>query len=234
MPLVNHNGVRIHYECEGVGPPLLLYHGFRGSLMRWQDAGYTRRLSARFQLVLIDARGHGRSDLPAEPDAYSLNNIVGDVEAVLDDLGIEQTHFLGYSMGGRAGLAFAARRPDRLLRLAAGGTYMFAPKTALRESARREIERVSVPESDADAAYLAWLERQLVEPGLEGRLRDCAVPMLMYCGSDDDDHLDPARRSAALIPNAQFAELPGLDHTTTFECVSVVTQLCVEFFAAGD
>ena len=66
MPYVNSNGVHIYYELEGQGPPLVLAHGGTGSLGAWRQYGYTDALRREFQLILFDARGHGRSDRPHE------------------------------------------------------------------------------------------------------------------------------------------------------------------------
>jgi pimeloyl-ACP methyl ester carboxylesterase len=62
MPYATHDGTRIHYQVEGGGEPLLLYHGLTGSAARWRDTGYTAGLGNDYQLILIDARGHGQRD----------------------------------------------------------------------------------------------------------------------------------------------------------------------------
>ena len=103
MPFANNNGVKIYYEVEGQGPPLVLAHGISMGLNNWRRNGYTDALKKDFQLVLYDARGHGRSDKPHEPAAYGLLNMAEDVVAVLDDLGIGQAHYFGFSMGAKVG-----------------------------------------------------------------------------------------------------------------------------------
>jgi pimeloyl-ACP methyl ester carboxylesterase len=90
MPDATNDGVRIHYEREGNGPPLVLQHGFTGSLEGWRDSGYVDALKSAYELILIDARGHGRSDKPHDPAAYTLDKRAADVLAVLDDAGIER------------------------------------------------------------------------------------------------------------------------------------------------
>ena len=61
VPYANNQGVRIHYEVEGSGPPLILHHGSFGSGLDWREFGYTDALKQDHQLILIDARGHGAS-----------------------------------------------------------------------------------------------------------------------------------------------------------------------------
>src|SRR4051812_32052157 len=99
MPAAISRDLRIHYQVEGNGPPLVLFHGLTGSGERWRDTGYVGGLSDHFQLVLIDAPGHGLSDKPHDPAAYGRRQQAANVVAVLDDLGIDAAHFWGHSMG---------------------------------------------------------------------------------------------------------------------------------------
>src|SRR3712207_4870218 len=100
MPYVNNDDTRIYYEVEGAGPPLVLLHGLSDSLASWRDYGFVAGLASDYRLILIDARGHGRSDKPHDPNAYGHAQRAADVAAVLDDLAIDRAHFLGYSLGG--------------------------------------------------------------------------------------------------------------------------------------
>ena len=88
MAQVNNNGVMIHYEVEGDGPPLTLMHGMGGSIQNWRRAGYIDALKDQYHLVLVDSRGFGQSDKPHEVSAYTRHAKVSDVTAVLDDLGL--------------------------------------------------------------------------------------------------------------------------------------------------
>ena len=83
MPYTTHQGVRLHYQVEGEGPPLVLQHGFTDSLQTWYELGYVEALQRDYRLILVDARGHGHSDKPHDPDAYAMAVIVGDIVAVL-------------------------------------------------------------------------------------------------------------------------------------------------------
>lgn len=111
MPYAVNQGVRIHYQIEGDGQPLVLQHGFTDSLETWYEVGYVEGLKAQYCLILIDASGHGASDKPHEPDAYGREQNVDDITSVLDDLDIPRAHYFGYSMGGRIGFATARRAP---------------------------------------------------------------------------------------------------------------------------
>jgi pimeloyl-ACP methyl ester carboxylesterase len=117
---VDNDGVRIHYLVEGKGPPLFLHMGFSVDLTGWYEWGYVDALKDDYRLILIDPRGHGKSDKPRDSAAYQAAQRVGDVVAVLDDLGVERTHYLGYSMGGRIGFEVAQLAPSRLCSLIIG------------------------------------------------------------------------------------------------------------------
>jgi pimeloyl-ACP methyl ester carboxylesterase len=61
MPYADSQGVHIHYKIEGKGSPLVIQHGFTSSLQRWYMHGYVEALKDAYQLILLDARGHGAS-----------------------------------------------------------------------------------------------------------------------------------------------------------------------------
>src|SRR5882757_10251952 len=85
MPKLNRDGVNIHYEVHGSGPPLLLTHGYSSTSAMWQ--GQIEALSKQHKLVLWDMRGHGQSDYPSDPKAYSEALTVADMAALLDQAG---------------------------------------------------------------------------------------------------------------------------------------------------
>src|SRR5664279_4498144 len=92
MPKINRDGVSLYYEVHGIGPPLLLTHGYSSTSQMWQ--GQIEALSKHHKLVLWDMRGHGRSDYPSDPAAYSEALTVADIAALLDEVGatVSYTH----------------------------------------------------------------------------------------------------------------------------------------------
>ena len=90
MPKINRDGVNIYYEVHGSGPPLLLTHGYSSTSGMWQ--GQIAALSKHHKLVLWDMRGHGQSDYPDDPAAYSEALTVADMAALLDEVGAETGH----------------------------------------------------------------------------------------------------------------------------------------------
>src|SRR5512135_846948 len=125
MPITHNHDVPINYEVEGQGPPLVLLHGFSGNRTSWHGYGFVAALKSAYQLILIDARGHGESGKPHDPEAYADPYLMADVIAVVDDLGLEKVHYLGYSMGGEIGFGLAKYYAHRLLSLLVGGASPF-------------------------------------------------------------------------------------------------------------
>jgi len=131
MPYTNNQDVKIYYEVEGIGPPLVLAYGLSSSIEDWRDLGYVELLKHDFQLILVDARGHGKSSKPHDPTAYTVKVRVEDYVAVLNDLALEKAHFLGYSTGGSVGFCLGQFAPDRFLSVIIGGNQPYPPTKRL-------------------------------------------------------------------------------------------------------
>src|ERR1700741_3188228 len=112
MPKIDRNGVKIYYEVHGNGPPLILTHGYSSTSAMWQ--GQVEALSKHHKLILWDMRGHGQSDYPDDPAAYSEALTVGDIAALLDEVGAAKAIVGGLSLGGYMSLAFYRAHPDRV------------------------------------------------------------------------------------------------------------------------
>ena len=110
MPRAVVNRVSLNYDEWGAGHPLLLLMGFGDSLDAW--ANQIPAFSKNFRTVAVDHRGSGESEAPL--DGYSIPQFADDAIGLLDRLGVERAHVLGYSMGGRVGLDMAARYPERV------------------------------------------------------------------------------------------------------------------------
>ena len=110
MPRAVVNGVSLNYDEWGAGYPLLLLMGFGDSLDAW--ANQIPAFAERFRVIAVDHRGSGESETPL--DGYSIRQFSDDAIGLLDRLGVERAHVLGYSMGGRVGQDMAARYPDRV------------------------------------------------------------------------------------------------------------------------
>src|SRR3954467_3792180 len=111
MPGIDRDGVKIYYEVHGEGPSLLLTHGYSSTSAMWH--GQVEALARDHKVILWDMRGHGQSDYPDGPGAYSEALTVGDMAAILDAVGTERAIIGGLSLGGYMSLAFARAHPER-------------------------------------------------------------------------------------------------------------------------
>jgi pimeloyl-ACP methyl ester carboxylesterase len=227
MPYASNHGVRIHYQVEGSGPPLLLHHGFAINGEAWRQLGYVRGLRDNYQCILLDARGHGGSDKPHDRAAYTLQKRVEDVTAVLDTLKIEKADFFGYSMGGWIGFGMAKYAAERIDALLIGAAHPYADHTwdAFRQldgtdpeafiAALEAVVEQRVPpelkprvlDNDLRALAAAAQER----PALEDVLATMTMPCLLLVGEADARYA-AVRECARHIARAKFVSLPGLNH----------------------
>ena len=104
------NGVSLNYDEWGKGHPLLLLMGFGDGLHAW--ANQVPAFAEKFRTIALDHRGSGESEAPR--GGYSIPQFADDAIGLMDRLGVERAHVLGYSMGGRVGQDMAARYPDRV------------------------------------------------------------------------------------------------------------------------
>ena len=112
MPEIEENGVRLHYDEYGEGPPVILVHGLAcGRRMWWRQR---MSFAGRYRVVMPDLPGHGLSETPDDPRAYAEDVFADDLIALLDRLGIGKAAFVGFSMGAGISLNLAVRHPERV------------------------------------------------------------------------------------------------------------------------
>jgi pimeloyl-ACP methyl ester carboxylesterase len=250
MPYTSNAGIQIHYEVDGTGPALVLQHGFTQCLDDWGECGYVAALRPKYQVVLIDARGHGDSEKPGDEASYTLGCRAADVTAVLDALSIEKAHFWGYSMGGWIGFGMAKYAPHRVDTLVIGGQHPFArDQSGFRQWLREGIaggrdtlisafEKMVGPISDVYAERLrtadlqAWLASVEDRVGIEEMLGGMTMPCCLYAG-EADPAFAQAKLASEQIPNARFFSLPGLSHLQAFVDSHRVLQPVTEFLDAS-
>ena len=107
------NGVRLHYTrtsdgARGAKPPVVLAHGFSDSGLCWTPVA--QALEADYDVIMVDARGHGLSDAPET--GYGPVEHAADVHAVISELGLQRPAVMGHSMGGATTYALAGLYPD--------------------------------------------------------------------------------------------------------------------------
>jgi pimeloyl-ACP methyl ester carboxylesterase len=137
----SRDGVQLHYELDGVGPPLLLHLGAGCDAELWRAAGYVERLRESYRCILFDHRGHGPSDAPTGPDAHHIDCYMNDFVALLDHLEIDASAFWGYSNAISVGLKVADEHPNRLWAMLGSGAISRPPADAavLADAVQRSI-----------------------------------------------------------------------------------------------
>lgn len=123
------NPVKSAFSVEGEGPPLFMIHGIGASRHTWD--GLVKALRNQFRCISYDLRGHGRS--PMTPVPFTLDDLVDDLEALRAELGIERAHFIGHSLGGMIGPAYARRYPSHVETL---GLFSTAAGRTAEDSAK--------------------------------------------------------------------------------------------------
>src|SRR5215472_16011066 len=110
MPTVQANGIKINYEVQGDGEPVVLipYLAADQACFAFQVAEYAKH----FRCISVDLRGAGLSDKPEGP--YTTDLFADDVAALMAAIGIERAHVAGLSLGTATGVWLAARYPERV------------------------------------------------------------------------------------------------------------------------
>ena len=261
MPYAANQIVRIYWDEQGQGDPILLIMGLGYTAHMWHR---TRpRLAGHFRTIAFDHRGVGRSDAPAGP--YSMVMMASDAAKVLDAAEVESVHVFGISMGGMIAQEFAFEYPTRVRSLILGCTSAGGP-TAVRsepEAAKMLKARAQMtPHQAAEAAlpfiydvgtprerieqdlairrpwlprpgsYLAQLEGILAWEGYS-RLPAIGVPTLVIHG--ENDRLVPAgngRLIADRIPGAKLVLIPHASHIFLTDQSQIAHQAILNFLEA--
>ncbi len=137
MPTTRLNGVSIHYEATGSGPPLIFSHEFAGDARSWKPQ--VEYFAGRFQCITWNYRGFPPSEVPEDASSYSQDVLVEDLRSLMDHLGIEQAHLAGLSMGGSVTLHFALACPERCLSAVIAGA---GSGSVAREQFEQDVDRI--------------------------------------------------------------------------------------------
>lgn len=129
MPTLTLNEGPLYYECTGVGAPVLLIHGLGGSARDW--TAQVSDLSASYQVITVDLRGHGRSLKPRQ--RYTIPLFAGDMAALLRNLRLPPAHVVGLSLGGMVAFELALSFPALVRSLVIINSGPEAPAGNLRE-----------------------------------------------------------------------------------------------------
>ncbi|HET6609655.1 MAG TPA: alpha/beta hydrolase [Rhodopila sp.] len=214
------NGIRIWYAVFGHGAPVVLLHGGLANANYWGNQ--VRALEGRYEVIVMDSRGHGRSSRNATPYGYDL--MASDVLGLLDTLHIRKAAIVGWSDGAIIGLDIAMHHPDRVSKLFAfaansdpSGVADIAHSSVFNAFiARAEGEyRTLSPTPNGYKDFLAQIEKMwATQPNWSATdLASIKVPTWIV----DADHDEAIKREntefmAAHIPNAGLLLQPEVSH----------------------
>lgn len=231
MPHFSHDALQLAYLDEGPrqGPPVLLVHGFASNRqVNWIGPGWVDTLTkAGYRAIALDNRGHGDSDKPHDPAAYTPERMAGDAVALLDHLEIERAHLFGYSMGARICAFAALGHGARAQSLVFGGLgigmvegvgewdaiadALLAPSIDDVTHERGRMFRAFADQTGSDRIALAACiqsSRTLLTPEQMGEI---AAPALIGVGTSDDIAGAPGPL-AALMRDARAFDIERRDH----------------------
>ena len=173
------NGLRLHYtRTGGEKPQVVLAHGFSDDGLCWTPVA--EALKGDYDLIMVDARGHGRSEGPEQ--GYGQDDMAGDLAGVIAGLGLDRPAVLGHSMGAATALVLASTRPDLVgAILLEDPPAWWVPSASPGSDAERwawmrarmiELKRKTRGELIADERTMspAWSDAEL-EPWADAKLR---------------------------------------------------------------
>jgi pimeloyl-ACP methyl ester carboxylesterase len=219
----NSNGVEIAYLDESPGnsaDAVLLIHGFASNVAtNWVDTGWVKTLTgAGYRVIAYDNRGHGQSEKLYNLEAYGAPIMAEDARRLLDHLGIERAHVVGYSMGARIATFLAVAHPARVRSLVFGVAGTGPVASALEAESIDAVTnptartfRAFAEQTKSDLKALAACIRSSRAPITPEALGALRCPVLVVVGERDVIG-GSAAKLAELIPGARGVELAGRDH----------------------
>ena len=256
MPYAKSGDFNIYYEVEGKGNPITFQHGLTLSLEDWRDFGFVDALKDDYQLILVDALGHGKSNKPHEQKSYEGDNPAGNIIAVLDDLNINTTHYFGYSMGGNIGLRLAFSYAERMKSIMIGG---LGPLTTPPPSVPIAFQQMTHALEGGAETFISFVESSVElspvrkarlmandfeallscsksvsppVPDMVKALSQMTIPFLVFVGESDQffPH-EQLREGYKNVPDLTFVTLPGLDHMQAEQRSDLIVPHVKEFLS---
>jgi len=249
VPSLDRSGVKIYYEDHGHGPAVLLSHGYSATCRMW-DAQIAA-FAPRYRIIVWDMRGHGETEDPEDPAAYSEGLTVEDMAALLRHCGIERAIIGGLSLGGYMSLAFHLAHPEMV-----GALMLFDTGPGFRNAEARNArnERAQQRARDLDSRGFAALGgseeiragKHRSARGLAGAARGMlaqaddriiaaldkiAVPTLVLVGADDKHFLAAADYMARKIPGARRVTIPDAGHASNLHQPALFNRAVADFLA---
>ena len=245
MHMIDVNGVTLHYSDQGPkdGPPLVFANSLGTDYRLWDQI--MPMLPDGLRIIRYDKRGHGLSSGPAAP--YFMGDLVGDLAALMDALGLKNSVLVGLSIGGMIAQGLAAERPDLLKAMILSNTGAKIGTEAIWAD-RMATARNGGVEALADAQLARWFSddfrknrkpelaawrAMLTRTWIEGFIGCSAaisetdlydstarlrLPVLGIAGDEDGSTPpDMVREAVELVPGSEFHLIRGAGHLPCVE-----------------
>jgi pimeloyl-ACP methyl ester carboxylesterase len=256
MPYMAVNDVRLYYEEEGTGLPMVLLSGAASALESVVRGGWaTLRpyLAQRYHVLQFDQRGHGRTDNPGGGDAYTLTQLAADAAALISQLGLAPAHVAGWSEGGIVGLGLALEHPGVVRSVIGVGTNYMNDARTVAELASFDPERIG-QERPSVGAVLAQRHDPHHAPGYWKELLHWIVasetdlpaytaadlarivaPTLWIAGEDDEwFELEQPLAMKRHIPDAELLIVSHAGHSPQQTHPHLVGPVMLDFLSRHD
>lgn len=225
------NDAEIAYIDEGRGPPILLIHGFASNAqVNWVGPGWVTTLSeAGYRVIAIDNRGHGQSTKFYDEADYRLDVFASDAAAIIDQLGLDRPHVMGYSLGARITATLASKEGSKLNRIILAGNGYNMVDGGFDSSAIRDgllAESASAAPTEIGKGFRAFAEatksdlKALAACIMGGRahidkqvFQSIENETLVTIG-DEDTVATQGDKLATLLPRGRFEPIPKRNHNT--------------------
>jgi pimeloyl-ACP methyl ester carboxylesterase len=215
MPRIIANNYEMHYEADDFTDPwraaetVWIQHGFGRSSRFWYH--WVPRLAGRYRVLRRDMRGHGQSADPGPTYLWSVEDLLADMKGFLDEIWINRVHYIGESLGGILGVAFAARWPERFASL-----VLCATPTAIRPEIQRmfAVGHESWDDALAKLGPCGWVKALMEQGGAIGRANPAHLEWIVREWSKTPNHvlqglcrLVPSVNISLLLPQVRVPTL---------------------------
>ena len=254
---VNVNGLKMYYEIHGEGQPLVLLHG-AFSAIGTSFGKLLPELAKSRQVIAFELQGHGHTADIDRPLNYE--QMADDTVAALQQLGIKQADFFGYSMGSAVALQVAIRHPEVVRKLVFAsvsykldglhpglmeGLAQITPDMMVGSPWHEEYKQIAPNPDDFDTLFTKVMQLdQELEDIPDEVIAAIKSPALLIIGDSDiirPEHAVEMFRlfgggimgdTPAGLPNSQLAILPGTSHVTLVERTDLLLSIILPFLEA--
>ena len=247
MPFLNANGIRLHYQVDGDGEPLLLLHGLGSSLLDWEFQVPAFRED--YKVITVDIRGHGK---------YSIEQFAQDIAGLIDELDCGPVHVVGFSLGGMVALELALSHADNVRSLTVVNAL---PEVKVRlmtlvkrwliinllgmNVLSRVLAKPMLPGKELDSLRERLIERwgknekkpyseagyAVLKYSAVDRLGDLSLPLTIVSSEFDYWSLDLKKKLFANAPHIDYVIIPGAHHLPSIETPEKFNEIILDILS---